>query len=241
MDQPFDQHVRPSDRSSHYGPHDDHVVEHYERASAPRVIFVHGGFWKPKYDRAHLRPTASALWEAGFEVALIEYRRPVEAPRWPEIAADVRAAIESVRDGRRTVIAGHSAGGQLAVWALHQPEGSDLLGAVSLAGCVDLEQAHQDGLGGGAVQALFAGPPLPEADPAALAPPPAPVVLVHGTDDPDVPLSISQRYRDRVAATDAADVPELLVVDGGDHWAPVLPGTETFDAVVAILRRLAGG
>lgn len=91
------------------------------------------------------------------------------------------------------------------MWALHQPEGRALTGAVSLAGCLDLQQADADNLGGGAVRMLLGGPAHdhPDADPARLAPAPKPVVLIHGDRDVDVPIGISHGYRDRVAALDA--------------------------------------
>ncbi|MEF2978351.1 alpha/beta hydrolase [Subtercola sp. YIM 133946] len=39
------------------------------------VVLLHGGFWRNRYDRTHLRPLAEALASDGFAVALPEYRR----------------------------------------------------------------------------------------------------------------------------------------------------------------------
>ena len=39
------------------------------------VVVIHGGFWRPAYDRAHLRPLATALREEGRTVVSVEYRR----------------------------------------------------------------------------------------------------------------------------------------------------------------------
>ncbi|MFY9914566.1 MAG: hypothetical protein WAK18_07870 [Nocardioidaceae bacterium] len=39
------------------------------------VVALHGGFWREKWDRTHLRPFATALVERGFVVATPEYRR----------------------------------------------------------------------------------------------------------------------------------------------------------------------
>ena len=92
MDHPPEQLDRNPDRTLTYGPHPDQVVDVYAGGSAGRVTLIHGGFWKPAYDRAHLAPMAIALADNGFEVALVEYRRP-ETGRWPVISADVRAAL----------------------------------------------------------------------------------------------------------------------------------------------------
>src|SRR5262245_35016378 len=48
----------------------------FDRASTrPLVLIVHGGFWRPQYDRAHTGPMAEAIAAAGWTVASTEYRR----------------------------------------------------------------------------------------------------------------------------------------------------------------------
>ncbi|MFC5719573.1 alpha/beta hydrolase [Streptomyces gamaensis] len=111
---------------------------------------------------------------------------------------------------------------------------------VAVAPVADLLRARDLRTGGGAVEDFF-GPgtgertgerpgeaPRPadrlrEADPVRLPPPPVPVVLLHGTADPDVPPELSLRY---VSAQRAAggDV-TLHTLDGVGHYAPVTPGT----------------
>ncbi|WP_431843953.1 alpha/beta hydrolase family protein [Calidifontibacter indicus] len=235
--------IRAPDRTLRYGDHPDQIIDLWDGSGAGRVVLIHGGFWKPAYDREHLAPMAAALSDNGFAVALIEYRRP-ETSRWPMISSDVKAALTRLTEefgAEPAVVVGHSAGGQLAVWALHQQQRAHLTGAVSLAGCLDLQQADADNLGGGAVRMLLGGPAQEhaEADPSALAPPPKPVVLIHGDRDVDVPIDISRRYRDRVAGLDASRTPELIELPGADHWPPITPTAETFGAVVDAIRRLA--
>jgi len=60
-----------------YGPEPDHVIDvRLPPANAgPLVIFLHGGFWRHEYDRAHVGPLATALAQEGFIVATPEYRR----------------------------------------------------------------------------------------------------------------------------------------------------------------------
>ncbi|MZE54499.1 alpha/beta fold hydrolase, partial [Streptomyces sp. SID5770] len=129
------------DATAAYGDHPDQVVDFYAprdgRDRAPLVVALHGGAWRAPYDRAHLSPFADFLARRGFAVASVEYRRggglprqggtaPV-AGRWPETFDDVAAALDAVpelaaahlprADTGRIVLTGHSAGGQLALWA----------------------------------------------------------------------------------------------------------------------------
>src|SRR5687767_5756925 len=109
-----------------------------------RVALIHGGFWRPAYDRVHLRPMAAALRDLGWEVVSIEYRR---VPGDPDATvSDVRAALSAAAPD---VIAGHSAGGHLALWAAATMG----LKAVALAPVADLRLAEELNLDGGAVKA----------------------------------------------------------------------------------------
>jgi acetyl esterase/lipase len=99
------------------------------RDGLPLVLFLHGGFWRAAYDRAHTAPLAEALAADGFAVCTPEYRRVgQEGGAWPGTFDDIKAAATVlpgavarataglVADGR-IVLAGHSAGGHLALWA----------------------------------------------------------------------------------------------------------------------------
>src|SRR3954470_20706760 len=107
----------PPGRTVAYGPGPDQLIDLYLPPGPSRgwVVYLHGGFWRPEYDRAHARPLAAALAAIGLTVALPEYRRT----GWPETFDDVHAAMntpETMTEGR-TVWTGHSAGGHLALWA----------------------------------------------------------------------------------------------------------------------------
>ena len=100
--------------------------------AAPLVLFLHGGFWRAAYDRAHTGPLAEALADSGFVVCTPEYRKVGQAGGgWPGTFEDVAAAVEvlprlvagatdGLTDGSRVILAGHSAGGHLALWAAAQ-------------------------------------------------------------------------------------------------------------------------
>jgi acetyl esterase/lipase len=132
----------PPDHTAAYGSDPDQVVDLWAprrglgpgapagdaaSAKAPLVVVIHGGFWRAAYDRLHSRPMANALAEAGYAVAVPEYRR-VGSPGgggWPGTFDDTAAMLDAVgglaavvgADPRRTVWIGHSAGGHLALWA----------------------------------------------------------------------------------------------------------------------------
>src|SRR3954470_18949410 len=114
-----------------YGPLPDHVADVWlppAAGPAPLVLFLHGGFWRSQYDRAHTAPLAAALAAAGYATATPEYRRTgPSGGGWPGTFLDVAAAVDTLPtviaaatdrvDPTRLCYAGHSAGGHLALWA----------------------------------------------------------------------------------------------------------------------------
>jgi len=212
------------------------------------VVLVHGGFWRPEYDRAHATQQAHAFAASGFHVAVVEYRRAPHAG-WADMSQDVRAALAAVRADADlpgpTVLVGHSAGGHLVAWLLHQPEARGVLGAVSLAGCVDLLLVDRLNLDDGAARDLLGCEPATDpdawsaADPAQLGIPPAPVVLLHGTQDERVPLEVSQAYADRFPAPDGRAT--LWVLEGCTHFDLIDPASPHFATTIDAVRRLRAG
>ncbi len=256
---PADVLTRPSDLPDvvvRYGDHADAVLDLHlppRRVGAPApasplLVFVHGGFWRAAYDRTHTRPLAEALAAQGFVVATPEYRR-VGSPGdlaggWPTTADDVRAAVAALPgllDGlgvpvTTTTVAGHSAGGHLALWLANEP--LPLHRVVALAPVGDLRAAAAAGLGDGAVEAFLGGTPdeVPErydaADPATrLADRPAcPVTVVHGADDAQVPVGNSRGLARRHPFVD------LRVLDGTDHFAVIDPHSPAWPVVLSAVR-----
>ncbi|HZR52131.1 MAG TPA: alpha/beta hydrolase [Streptosporangiaceae bacterium] len=211
----------PPDLTVPYGALPEQVIDLCLPSGAtepvPLIVLVHGGFWRPVYDRTHLRPMAHALAALGYAVAVPEYRRAGMADDWTGTFDDIAAIFDQVTgiaaahgaDPARITWAGHSAGGHLVLWAAARPyfpAGSPWRGAcdatrvVSLAGCGSLRLCAQWNLGDGAVRLLLGGGPdeVPEryavTDPAALTPPAVPVIHVHGTDDDVVPIGMSQAF-----------------------------------------------
>ena len=126
-----------------WGPGPDDVAEvQLGGDDKPLIVLVHGGFWRPDYDRTHLRAMSHALAAEGWSAAAIEYRR---IPGDPDASLnDVRVALRVVpvelrgRHDGRVVVVGHSAGGHLALWAASVAPAAGLAGTVALAPVADL-------------------------------------------------------------------------------------------------------
>ncbi|HEX7200422.1 MAG TPA: alpha/beta hydrolase, partial [Dongiaceae bacterium] len=217
----------------------------------PIVVYVHGGFWRARYDLGHAGHVCAALTAAGIATWNIEYRRLGNGGGWPATFADVAAAADHVRqlaarfslDLNRLVAAGHSAGGQLALWlaargripqgsALHTTDPIPIHAAVSIAGVCDLRLGWEMRLGSGVVRDLLDGTPddVPDryaaADPAERLPLGIPQILIHGTADESVPYEVSVEYHRK--AIGLGDVVELRALNGIDHFAPIDPRSEAW-------------
>ncbi|WP_202863092.1 alpha/beta hydrolase family protein [Ornithinimicrobium murale] len=240
--------AREPDRTMTFGPGQTQLYDVWlAPAASVTVVLVHGGFWRAEWDRTHLRPLATALADAGFAVALPEYRRTgMPGGTWPGPGQDLTAALAMVRADEGlpepTLLVGHSAGGHLAVWLLHRPEAAGLLGAVSLAGCLDLRMVGRLGLDDGAADALMGGTdwqqqPFLGSDPIDLGPTPTPVALLHGRADQQVPLALSESWM-ATCGTPGRDV--LTVLDDSDHFDLIDPESAAWPALLTEIIRLTG-
>ena len=218
----------------------------------PVVVVIHGGYWSAPYDRQLGHPLAVDLAGAGVAALNIDYRRIGEGD-YPATLLDVAAVIDAIPhlhprlDPSRVVAMGHSAGGQLAVWAASRaslPDGApgaeprvNLRGALSQAGVLDLVDAADRQLGSGAVARLLGGSPVqvPQryrvASPRALVPCPVPVVAVHGTADSIVPVAQSRSYVQH--ARQAGASARLVELADADHFALIDVASEAW----AVCRR----
>lgn len=179
----------------------------------PILVNIHGGFWRAQYDLLHAGPLCAALTAAGIATFNLEYRR-VGNPGggWPGSLSDVISAAHFLRglasryrlDMGRLLVMGHSAGAQLALCLAGHLAG--VLGAVSLAGVLDLRRAFELHLSGDAVKEFLGGAPgqvsehYKEASPLEIALPHGlRQLIVHGAKDETVPPAFSRDYVTRKA------------------------------------------
>lgn len=228
----------------------------------PVVVLIHGGWWRPGWDRRGVREIARDIVREGYATWNLEYRLVgEEGGGWPGTFEDIAAGIDKLAekagdynfDLNRVVFLGHSAGGQLALWAasrsMFEP---GFVGAdpavtpttvISLAGVCDLVAGAEEDLGDGAVRDLMGGMPdeVPltylSASPVALQPGPARHLLVHSVTDEIVPVSQSRAYVAEATAR-GADV-EYIELTEGNHFAVIDTETDIWGSLIDRLDELA--
>ena len=206
------------------------------------AILVHGGAWVAGDRLNSVRPLMEPLSNGGFAWFSISYRLAADVARNPIGAAmqmgtaesDVRRAVAFVKEHaaeyrvspKRIVLIGESAGGQLASMAALRPDaGGAVQGVVAfytpsdLATLVRTSSLIPDNVRDAVKGTLFdnilmAG--LTEFSPinavSASAPP---FLLIHGTDDPVVPFAQSERFCDKLRASNVGC--EIYPVKSGGH------------------------
>jgi acetyl esterase/lipase len=223
-----------------------------QKPSRPALLIaIHGGYWRARYGLDRLRPFCQAFCRLGFAVASLEYRRLGEdGGGWPGTLEDVQLALSSLPATARAeglkfskaVLVGHSAGGQLALWAPSSARTATsaqlpVAGVVGLAAVSDLKEAARLNLSKGAVRELLGGGPetVPEryrsASPVERLPLGIPTVLLHGTRDEDVPYALSPAYVEKARA--AGDVVRLVTLEGAGHFDVIQPESRHWPEVVA--------
>ncbi len=120
------------------------TLDIYHAADSSRLlVFVHGGYWRA-LDKTYVAFIAEAYRRAGITVAMPGYDL-VPDLRIEEIADQIREAFKFAADilsPREIVVAGHSAGAQLAAMlALDQSQlrsGGPIVGFAGVSGVFDL-------------------------------------------------------------------------------------------------------
>ncbi|CAN5824068.1 alpha/beta hydrolase [soil metagenome] len=208
------------------------------------VVLLHGGFWQLPWALDLMDGAASDLTSRGLAVWNLEYRRLGEpGAGWPGTFGDVVAGLDALADLpaatelnlNSVAVAGHSAGGHLALWLAGErgPSAESrvvLAGAVGLAAVADLRAAWERGAGSEAVEALLGGLPhaIPEryraASPADRLPCGLRTLLVHGERDRVVPPELSRLYV--AEARRRGDDASLAVFPRTGHMDVINPRSE---------------
>lgn len=220
-------------------------------APSPTCVLLHGGFWREAWGRDTMAGIGASLAARGWLTWNVGYRRlGPSGGGWPQTWRDVAAAIDRLPeiappntvDPDRVVFLGHSAGAALAVWAAARKEAPVRPAAlVSIAGLLDLRHAAETALGDGATVAALGEPDAhPDrydvASPVELVPIGVPTVVVHGAEDEVVPPATSATYEALAAA--AGDELRAHLVDGADHFEPILPDHAAWEVTAAALDAL---
>ncbi|GAA4665727.1 alpha/beta hydrolase family protein [Gordonia humi] len=232
----------------------------HEEDSVPLVILIHGGAWKSEIGADVFVTFARRLAERGLAVYNVEYRRVGAGGGWPTTFADVAAAIDFIPkvdaanpeiDTDNVVVAGHSAGGQLAMWVgtRHKLD-DDEVGShpairpnhvISLAGPLDMREAVERGDDN--IVGVLGGTPTKypqryeQVDPIQNIDPEIPTVAMNGDKDRIVPAVLGENY---VRAAKKAGAPSTFVmVPGGTHTSIVDSRSDQFIGVLEIISRAA--
>lgn len=233
----------------YYGSQDDQFGElslpdHQNREKIPVVISIHGGFWQDKYNLSDFFALDQQLVDAGLATWNIEYRRVGQSGGgYPQTFEDVSLAINYLAtiakeypiDLEKVIVIGHSAGGQLALWAasryqheldgLGEPVAIKFVGVVSMAGVSDLQAMWSDQQNtemAGTVARFMGGTPDEQlhryllASPIELLPLGVKTVLIHGDADTKVPIELSEAYQARARAN--GDDVQLIEIPGATHF-----------------------
>ncbi len=229
----------------------------------PVVVFIHGGCWTASVaDLSIMDFAADDLRKHGVAVWNIEYRRLGQpGGGYPGTYQDVAAALDRLpREARAHglvsgsyVVAGHSAGGHLALWSgararlpasspLHVAHPLPIKAVVDIAGIANLKTDTDTACGADTVAAM-AGSPSPgrpdvyaDTSPAALAPLGVPTWVIHGTEDDTVKPAVGNAYA--ALARARGDRVEVLTPPGG-HVEEIAPGTAAWTVIADLIVRLA--
>ena len=210
-----------------YMPEDESPYQ--KGGNIPCVMLIHGGFWKEQYTSELMKPIAEDLAEAGIAAWNIEFKRWKEGDEgvWMDTLSDVMRAWGQLAllpniDVQRSMIMGHSSGGHLALLLAAKAERKPWL-AIAQAPITDLIAADESELSdeGNAVRKWIGCSPQdnptlwnqlnPLTNPAD-----CPILLIHGAEDTEVPISQSKAYAKMMQERDD-EVNELWLP--GDHFS----------------------
>ncbi len=233
----------PPEHRLEYGTGALQFAEGWTSASSNRtLLMIHGGCWQSAYDLKHVRPLCAAVRSLGWNIWSLEYRRiGDEGGGWPGTFEDILAGVSEVRRSldhdEKFVIAGHSAGGHLALWVSTRLGGNhpgqpspaiDL--TIGLAAISDLDSySRGDSPCELSTISLLGGTPeehpkrYAEASPLQLRSleKNQRIALLHGTNDAIVPVSQSRRF-----ATETTSA--MLEIESAGHFDLVHPGSVAF-------------
>ena len=217
-----------------YGKSVDQVIDFYlpVESDKPTIVLIHGGYWRPEYDRKHLAPLAQKFADLGWPVALIEYRRIIGNP--DAMMSDVVSAIGEVAGrNNKLILIGHSAGGHLALLAANK---LSVLGVIALAPVTDLVKTEELDLDEGAASDFLGAPASLRADLDPMRQPvlTVPTTLIHGALDIRVPVAFARDYVAKAASSHV----KLIELENIGHFEVIDPRHKTMELVLEQLTQM---
>jgi len=229
------------------------------RGPFPVIVVIHGGCWVGYASANYTAHIASALVTERWATWNLEYRHGKEqGGGWPGTFQDIGRGVDALRDAtskypldlRRVTTLGHSAGGQLALWAAARdriPRDSEVFAenplpiraAVSLGGIADMRAYAAGGphdCVAGELQVMGGAPEQhPEryaaVSPMELLPMAARQALVWGEQDRIVPESLFREYERRSGA-------EVIRIEGAGHHELCSADAPGWRRIVEAIKRL---
>ncbi|XCB30740.1 hypothetical protein RQN30_05035 [Arcanobacterium hippocoleae] len=217
-----------------YGVHPDQFIEWYGPQDGRAVVAVHGGGLNGSGRLKYLRPAALALGEAGYRVALVEYR---QAERNPEITFEDISTLTRLPSFADAIWFGHSFGAIFVIGALLDPE-TPVSRCVAAAPILDLRREVEESANftENALAKWLGGSPyyIPDVyakyDPAVLyariggangfSARGYHLDLIHGSADMTVPVQHTK---------DAQSEPfNIAIVPGANHYDVIRPGHDAW-------------
>lgn len=224
-----------------YGPDPDQVID-LRVPPAPKgaVVLLHGGFWRSVWSRDIMDPLSVMIAQEGWATANVEYRRGHGS--FVNSTADVAAAVGTTSRALADldtnvpmIIAGHSAGGYLAVRAVSDDRDIPAVGALALGPVLDLARMSAFRTDDDPVAAFLGAGRSVDAElweRASLSGEPhRPVVVLHGGDDAVVPPEHSEGFADRPGFS-------IRQLEGVDHFDVIDPWNQAFVTVMDSLEDL---
>lgn len=231
-------------RSHAYGDDRSQVADlHLPDGDGPfRVaVVLHGGHWSSRYGKLVTRPLALDLARRGIAAWNLEYRRLGGGGGWPMTFEDVHAGIDALADLGEPRLdlsdvsaVGHSAGGQLALYAAAR-NGSSAVSVSRVAALAPVTNLRATQI----ARELLGGHPseVPEryaaTDPLSRVPLPVPARIVHSREDSLIPVARSREY---ASAARAAGAEVELVETRGAHRDLIDPAHPEWESTALWLR-----
>jgi acetyl esterase/lipase len=199
----------------------------------PLAIVLHGGGWQANFNLIHAGHLCVALRVCGIATWNVEYRRVGDpGGGWPGSFEDVLRAVEHVQylpevNSHNAVLVGHSAGAHLALLAAAETG----LPVVAIAAASDFDLWEPE-----SARAFLGDTDRDLTSPRRRLPLGVRQVLVHGTDDDQVPFWLSRQYVEAAGAV--GDDAELVALPTDGHFEPVDPKSSSWPRVEEAIQNM---